>query len=129
MGINHNVAASYNIVVKSHSCVQGLADSSSCCCARSYLKIASTLDTVVISLASSNVACAVEESILPRSFKQLQVISADSASTDSGSKGHNTKELAMDSQASQASSGEYLILDRERNWLAICFDLQSILEC
>ena len=47
-----------------YSFSHGLADNSSCCLARSYLKMASTLGTVWMLLDSSNVALAVAESII-----------------------------------------------------------------
>ena len=58
-----HIANHTHYIQVSHSFVQGLADNSSCCWAWLYLKMASTLDTVAMLLASSNVACAVEESI------------------------------------------------------------------
>ncbi len=48
----------------SHSFVHGFDARMSCCFARSYLKMESTLDTLVMLLESSNVFLAASESIL-----------------------------------------------------------------
>ncbi len=51
------------VVFFTYSLAHGLEAVISCCWARSYLKMASTLETGMISLANSKLALAVEESM------------------------------------------------------------------